>query len=127
MKIDRKRYSSKKFGKETEEQMVMLIDTLEKNFEDIDQSWIAVLDLLAINYRLMFNAYEDIIARGNTQYDERHRLTKNPSIQIFQSSQNNIQNLLNKMGFTTLSKARAKALMREDPDLEDEFADKFMN
>ena len=127
MKIDRKRYSAKKFGKETEESMMMYIDTLEKNFDEIDESWIAVLDLLAINYQLMHKAYEDIVERGNTQLDERNRLVKNPSIQIFQSTQTNIQNLLNKMGFTTLSKARAKALMREDPDLEDEFADKFMN
>lgn len=50
MKIDRKRYSSKKFGKETAETMVRYIDTLEKNFDEIDESWIAVLDLLAINY-----------------------------------------------------------------------------
>lgn len=107
--------------------MVRYIDTLEKNFDEIDESWIAVLDLLAINYQLLFQAYDDIIENGNKNRDERGRMVKNPSIQIFSTSQQNIQNLLNKMGFTTLSKARAKALMREDPDLEDEFADKFMN
>lgn len=120
----RKRYTEKDYSKKTVETMNMIIDTMEENFSGIDKAWVSSLDLLALNYDMMYDAYDDIKNNGNISKSSKERLSRNPSISIFLNCQNAIQNILSKTGLTVLSKARVKQLLSGDPE-EDEFAETF--
>ena len=127
MKIDlRKRYSKKDYSQKTVETMELIIDSMERNFTEFDSAWISSLDLLAQNYEIMNAAYEDLKKNGCTSPGSRERLSKNPNVSLFLNCQNAIQNILSKTGLTVLSKARVKMYQKEDPDVEDEFENKFM-
>lgn len=120
----RKKFTADAVGERTSKTMSKLIESLEKNFHDIDAAWECQLEMIAMNYQLMYEAYDDLCDQGKLQRDSRGRLQKNPSIAIFQNTQANIQNIMNKMGWSVLSKARAKALM--DTEVEkDEFERAF--
>lgn len=86
----RDRYTKKDYSEKTVETMNLIIDSMEQNFKDIDKAWISSLDLLALNYEMMYNAYEDIKLQGNVSPASRERLSKNPSISIFLNCQNAI-------------------------------------
>ena len=118
------RYSIEKFGKRTAETMKLFIDSMKKTFTDIDSAWISSLDQLAMNFKLMFDAYDDILANGNISTASKERLSRNPSISLFFNCQNAIQTILTKSGLTVMSKAKVKQLMRDDGDT-DEFMENF--
>ena len=120
------RYSLEKYGERTAETMKLFIDSMKKTFTEIDSAWISSLDMLAMNYKLMFDAYDDIKANGNISSASRERLSRNPSIGLFLNCQNAIQAILTKSGLTVMSKARVKQLMRDVDDPGDEFAENFL-
>lgn len=120
----RKRYTLKDYSQKTVETMNMIIDSMEENFAEIDKAWISSLDLLALNYEMMYNAYDDIKNNGNVSNSSKERLSRNPAISIFLNCQNAIQNILSKTGLTVLSKARVRQLMTEQTEI-DEFAETF--
>jgi len=80
-----------------------------------------------MNYQLLFTAFDDLQMNGKAAPDSKGRLQKSPSIGIFLNTQNAIQGLLAKMGLTLMSKYRARQLMKDEPDLEDDFESKFLN
>ena len=125
----KERYSASKFGERTAETMGFLIDSMYKTFIDIDPAWIASLDQLAMDYEMLYQAYDDIKANGNITPASRERLSRNPSIGLFLNAQNAIQTILSKTGLTVLSKAKVKQLLRDSTnDTEtDTFAEKFLN
>lgn len=127
MKLDdlRNHFKISDYSDKTVNAMNKLIDSLEVNFNELDPSWEISLEQLAMNFQILFDAYEDIQANGNLQKDARDRLQKNVSITLFMNATNNIQNILNKFGFTVMSKARVKQLMKEEPDSPDEFTEMF--
>lgn len=120
------RYSVEKYGERTAETMKLFIDSMKKTFTDIDSAWISSLDQLAMNFKLMFDAYDDILANGNISTASKERLSRNPSISLFFNCQNAIQTILTKSGLTVMSKAKVKQLMRDECDTDD-FAEKFLN
>jgi len=66
MKLDflRERYKINSTNDATVEAMLFLVDSIEKNFSDFDSAWINSLDLLQINYDLLYAAKEDIDKNG---------------------------------------------------------------
>lgn len=122
----RNRYNKEDYLEKTVEQMQRLIQSLEDNYGCIDQAWITSLDLIAMNYDLLYQAYEDIKQNGSTSPGSRERLSKNPAISIFMNAQNNIQNILSKNGLTLMSKVRAKKFIDEGLDEQDEFEKNFL-
>lgn len=120
----RNKFTTDKVGKRTAETMQKLIDSLETNFNAIDPAWECQLEMIAMNYQLMYSAYDDLNEQGKLQRDARGRLQKNPSIAIFQNTQANIQNIMNKMGWTVLSKARVKSMLTDSAET-DEFEENF--
>lgn len=122
----KERYSAEKYGERTAETMGFLIESMYKTFIDIDPAWIASLDQLAMDYEMLYQAYDDIKANGNITPASRERLSRNPSIGLFLNCQNAIQTILSKTGLTVLSKAKVKQLMRDEEEPRDEFADNFL-
>ena len=106
--------------------MHRLIQSLEENYGGVDQAWITSLDLIAMNYDLLYQAYDDIKESGNTATASKGRLSKNPSISIFMNAQNNIQNILSKNGLTLMSKVRAKKFIDDGISDDDEFEQTFL-
>ena len=126
MKLDQLRthFQVSSYSDKTVSTINKLIDSLENNFSELDPSWEVSLEQLAMNFQILYDAYDDIQANGNLQKDARDRLQKNVSITLFMNATNNIQNILNKFGFTVLSKARVKQMMKEEPG-SDNFTEKF--
>lgn len=122
----RNRYNKEDYLEKTVEQMHRLIQSLEDNYGDVDQAWITSLDLIAMNYDLLYQAYDDIKETGNTATASKGRLSKNPSISIFMNAQNNIQNILSKNGLTLMSKVRAKKFIDDGISDDDEFEQTFL-
>ena len=102
------RYTAEKYGERTAETMNFFISSMNQMFTEIDPAWIPSLDQLAMNYKLMFEAYDDITHNGNTSKASRERLSRNPSIGLFLNCQNAIQSILSKTGLTVISKARVQ-------------------
>ncbi len=126
MKLDflRERYKINSTNDATVEAMLFLVDSIEKNFSDFDSAWINSLDLLQINYDLLYAAKEDIDKNGKQCKDYRDRLVRNPSISILLNAQNNIMNILSRMGLNVLSKVRVRQLMKEESE-KDSFSELF--
>lgn len=126
MKLDflRERYKINSTNDATVEAMLFLVDSIEKNFSDFDSAWINSLDLLQINYDLLYAAKDDIDKNGKQCKDYRDRLVRNPSISILLNAQNNIMNILSRMGLNVLSKVRVKQLMKEESE-KDSFSELF--
>ena len=121
----RNRYKINSNNEKTVESMTLIINSLEKNFSEYDDAWTTSLDLLQINYDLMYSAKEDIDNNGKQCKDYRDRLVRNPSIQILLNAQNNIMNILSKMGLNILSKARIKQFLKSEDEL-DSFEKDFL-
>lgn len=121
------RYTAEKYGERTAETMKYFLMSMKSMFTEIDPGWIPSLDQLAMNYKLMFEAYDDVTKNGNTSKASRERLSRNPSIGLYLNCQNAIQNILSKTGLTVMSKARVKQLMRSEDDLKDPFAEDFLS
>lgn len=121
MKLDdlRTRYKINSTNEKTVESMMFIINSMEKNFSEYDDAWTTSLDLLQINYDLLYSAKADIDKNGKQTTDYKDRLVRNPSIQIMLNAQNNIMNILSRMGLNVLSKARIKQFLKEDSDKDD--------
>lgn len=120
----RNRYKINSNNEKTVESMMFIIDSIEKNFSEYDAAWTTSLDLLQINYDLLYSAKEDIDKNGKQTTDYRDRLVRNPSIQILLNAQNNIMNILSRMGLNVLSKARIKQFLKDEVE-KDEFEENF--
>lgn len=126
MKLDdlRNRYKINSRNEKTVESMMFIINSIEKNFSEYDDAWTTSLDLLQINYDLLYSAKEDIDKNGKQTTDYRDRLVRNPSIQILLNAQNNIMNILSRMGLNVLSKARIRQFLKDEVE-KDEFEENF--
>lgn len=120
----KQKYDVSEYSDKTVNTIKKLITSLEQNYDSIDTSWEVNLELLAMNYELLYKSYDDIKANGNTSKDYRDRLTKNPSVNMFANTINNINNIMSKMGFNILSKVRAKQLLKDEVE-KDEFEENF--
>lgn len=101
----------------TQEYLKILCDSIEHEYGEIDGPYLLSLDLIADNYELLLLAKEDIKLNGLKQYDKANRLSKNDSIQIFNTAQTNITRLLNNFGKTPMSKSKIKQIDNNEEDL----------
>ncbi len=111
----------KKYDKKVIEYMSNLIKRLESQYGQINEEWRVSLDLIAFNYDLIRKCQEDIEEKGLEKYDERGRLSKNPSISTVNQAQGNLFKLLNSFGLNLLSKSKIK-----DGDIEDDGLDDLL-
>ena len=73
------------------------------------------LDLIAENLETIVDGYNSLRTHGDTMFDERHRLTKNPAINLINNSQNWIQKQLKLMGWVSSGK-EAEMLQKKKLD-----------
>lgn len=99
------------YREDTQEQLKILINSVEN-----DESYIPMLDLLAINFDLMYSAMDDVKEKGFALKDNYRGQTKNPSLQVLSNAQQTIIRLLNNFPSNPLSKARLKKLNNDDGD-----------
>ena len=111
----------KKYSKEVQEQMNILIDNAE-----MEDAYVTILDLLAINYEMLFKSMESIRENGFDTQDVKKRSIKNHAIQTLNQSQMSIIKLLNSFPSSPLAKAKIKKLSELVDTDDNSPLDKFM-
>lgn len=111
----------KNYSKEVRQQMSLIIDN-----NIIEDNYIPILDLLAQNYMILYDATNSIQMQMNDASDDS-RLKKKQNIHTFMNAQSNIIKLLSNFPSSPLSKAKIRKLNHnddsEDPDVLKEFLD----
>lgn len=111
----------KNYSKEVRQQMGLIIDN-----NIIEDNYIPILDLLAQNYMILYDATDSIQKQMNDASDDS-RLKKKQNIHTFMNAQSNIIKLLSNFPSSPLSKAKIRKLNHnddsEDPDVLKEFLD----
>lgn len=96
----------KNYDKRTQEAIRLLVNELA-----LSDSYLTSLDLLAINYDMMFDAIDDIKKNGYTIIPENGtKPVKNHACQTFNNTQQTILKIINSFPANPLSKAHIKKL-----------------
>lgn len=103
----------KKYRPEVQEQMNIIIDNSE-----IEDAYVTILDLLALNYDMLFESVDNIKSNGFEKKDFKDRLVKNHAVQTLNNCQQTIIKLLNSFPSTPLAKAKIKKLTDLDDNYE---------
>lgn len=93
----------------------------------IDDEFVPSLDLLALNYDLLFKAKADIDKNGAYITDQSNRSTKNHQIQTLFSAQNIINQILKSFPTNPTSKARINNITNNVNEDEEDFEDMIDN
>lgn len=101
----------KKYRPEVQEQMKLIIENSE-----IEEGYVTILDLLAINYDMLFESIDSIKKEGFEKLDFKERTVKNHAVQTFNNAQQTIIKLLNSFPTNPLSKAKIKKLSSVEDD-----------
>lgn len=99
----------KKYSPEVQETMKLIMDNVE-----MEDGYLTILDLIAINYVMLYDSIADIRKNGYEKQDTQGRVIKNHAVQTFNNSQMAIVKLLNQFPSNPLSKARLKKLESDD-------------
>lgn len=92
--------------------------------DEIEDSFVLSLDMLAYNYDLFIQSLEDIKDKGFAYLDNRLRTQKSPAVQVVFSAQAQINNILKNFPTSPMSKAKINKLTNLEDDDEspiDEF------
>ena len=101
----------KKYRPETQEQLANIIKTTQ-----VEDAYLTVLDLLALNFDMLFDSADDIKVNGYEKPDAKGRIIKNHALQTFSAAQLTIIKLLNTFPSNPLSKAKLSRLVEGDED-----------
>ena len=101
----------KKYRPEVQEQMNIIIDN-----SDIEDGYVTILDLLALNYDMLFESVDSIKQDGFEKLDFKQRTVKNHAVQTLNNCQQTIIKLLNSFPSNPLSKAKIKKLSENEVD-----------
>lgn len=101
----------KKYSPEVQEQMNIIIENSE-----IEDGYVTILDLLALNYEMLFASVANIKKNGFEKADYKDRIVKNHAVQTLNNCQQTIIKLLNSFPSNPLSKAKIKKLAELDTD-----------
>jgi len=104
----------KKYRPEVQEQMKIIIEN-----SDIEDGYVTILDLLALNYDMLFESVDNIKKNGFEKLDFKDRMVKNHAVQTFNNAQQTIIKLLNSFPTNPLSKAKIKKLSENETDNSD--------
>lgn len=99
----------KNYRPEVQEQMNIIIENSE-----IEDGYVTILDLLALNYDMLFESVDSIKKEGFEKLDFKERTVKNHAVQTFNNAQQTIIKLLNSFPSNPLSKAKIKKLSELD-------------
>lgn len=111
----------KKYRPEVQEQMNIIIDNSE-----MYDAYVTVLDLLAINYDMLYTSIESIQNEGFEKQDFKDRIVKNHAVQTFNNCQQTIIKLLNSFPSNPMSKAKIKKLTELDSNDSNSPLDEFL-
>lgn len=98
----------KDYDKRTQEYMQNVIDCIIQDYKTIPSSWRITIDLIAMNFNMLLQAEDDIRKNGIMVKDDYERIVKNPNLQVFNTSQNQITKYLSTFGLTPISKTKLK-------------------
>lgn len=98
----------KDYDVRTQEYMQNVIDCIKQDYNIIPSSWRITIDLIAMNFNMLLQAEDDIRTRGLMVQDDYGRTVKNPNLQAFNTSQNQIAKYLSTFGLTPISKTKLK-------------------
>ncbi len=98
----------KDYDVRTQEYMQKVIDCIKQDYNIIPSSWRITIDLIAMNFNMLLQAEDDIRTRGLMVQDDYGRTVKNPNLQAFNTSQNQIAKYLSTFGLTPISKTKLK-------------------
>lgn len=104
----------KDYNTRVQEYMNNVIKCLEEDYGKIPESWRISLDLIADNYSLYLQAMDDIKKNGLLRVDNAGRTFKNQCYTIMNSAQLNLRDLLKSFSLTPVSRAKMKALTKND-------------
>ena len=90
--------------------MKSLIKRLEDQYGEIDDEWLASLDLIAFNYQIIQDCKKDMLEHGIEKEDKRGRLSRNPAVAVCNQAQGNLLKLLNSFGLNLMSKSKIKQI-----------------
>ena len=96
------------YDKAVQAYMKNLVISLEKQYGELDETWLVSLELIAFNYDLILKCQADIAKNGLEKYDNSHRLVKNPCISTLNNAQAYLIKLLSAFGLTVMSKSKLK-------------------
>jgi len=96
--------------------MKSLIKRLEDQYGEIDDEWLASLDLIAFNYQIIQDCKADMLKNGIEKEDKRGRLSRNPAVAVCNQAQGNLLKLLNSFGLNLMSKSKIKQIGGFDED-----------
>ena len=104
----------KDYNTRVQEYMNNVIKCLEEDYGKIPESWRISLDLIADNYSLYLQAMDDIKKNGLLRVDNAGRTFKNQCYTIMNSAQLNLRDLLKSFSLTPVSRAKMKALTKNE-------------
>lgn len=104
----------KDYNTRVQEYMNNVIKCLEEDYGKIPESWRISLDLIADNYSLYLQAMDDIKKNGLLRVDNAGRTFKNQCYTIMNSAQLNLRDLLKSFSLTPVSRAKMRALTKND-------------
>lgn len=89
--------------------MEFIINSIVEQYNDIPDTFIISLDMLAQNLSIMNDAYNNMKDNGLCDKDKYHNVTKaNAYTNTFFTAQTRVSNILGQFGFTPSSKAKIK-------------------
>ena len=110
----------KDYDLRVQEYMNNVIKCLKEDYGRIPESWRVSLDLIADNYALYLDAMDDIKKNGLLRKDAHGRTFKNQCVQIMNSAQTHLCDLLKSFALTPMSKSKMK-MLETSSESEDEY------
>lgn len=104
----------KKRYKDYDPRVIEALELVVKNIE-FDDAYLLQLDLLAVNYMMLFESIDSIKTQGFT-IEYENKTVKNHAVQTLNNCQQTIIKLLNSFPTNPLSKAKIKKLNDVGPD-----------
>lgn len=103
--------------KDYDKRIQEVVNMLTKDI-DIAENYIPQLDLLCVNYKIFYEALDDINKNGFTlDGANNNKKIKNPSVQALYSSLAYIDRILNSFPGNPMSKAKLKKMSTMDDEL----------
>ena len=94
------------YDQRAKEQVLNAVNYLLDTYGEVSDDWIGSLDMLAINYHLVYTSLDDIMSNGLTYMDRNGAPQRNPALKVMVDSQVALSRLTKELGVSPLSRAR---------------------
>lgn len=112
----------KKIGKKYSPEVMAIISSAIESIEvdgDVEKKFVAMLDLLAINYQIYFDAYREIHDNGLFITNDRGNLQKSPAVDVMSKAFAQIAAISKCYGLTPLDVKKIEAYDRKQDEAEE--------